>query len=586
MATLKYKTPEGEWKKVSIGGGGSITLDSEMSDTSTNAVSNKVIKEYVDDEVEDAKMYSEEMANNAEKAAKKYTDEKIKNSGGGEGVAELMVEITYDELVSLRNSNQLTPGMKYRITDYETMTSQVDTQSAGHPFDVIVTALDGNILDEKASAIWSERDTDGYFANSNLPAWDVRYCLDNDATRFSWAASAGSFLSVDFSDLDLGVITASLYGSYQYDGKTYVGWNCIIDGLNCYILTANENPSIGEIPLVYIEDFGGAEQMGVIVGVQSSSKEGKGVIYRLIDENKNDAPYDFKNIQFVRKLTDGEYNENGEDAYVYTFDLYYEGDHFDCSSDSACNNNIIERGAGLPNNVFLNAPLVQGFISCYDNHIGLYSNSNTFGDNCISNKLGYYCSNNIFGSDCASNTLKDCCSRNKFGSQCVANSLGFNCYENEISKSVEQCVFGDNCNGNIIKFNCDNNIFGNECVGNVLGRNCHHNNFGGNTKNCELGGYCYYCKFYGNNQHIVIGSANDDFHCRKAEFKSGVSHITLSPNTMGTGEYLENYNFNRTPSSYSMKTIEVTRGRGYDTYITTNVSGEVIQYTIDDIINK
>lgn len=30
------------------GGGGSITLDSEMSDTSTNAVQNKVIKEYVD----------------------------------------------------------------------------------------------------------------------------------------------------------------------------------------------------------------------------------------------------------------------------------------------------------------------------------------------------------------------------------------------------------------------------------------------------------------------------------------------------------------------------------------------------------
>lgn len=30
------------------GGGGSITLDSEMSDTSENAVSNKVIKEYVD----------------------------------------------------------------------------------------------------------------------------------------------------------------------------------------------------------------------------------------------------------------------------------------------------------------------------------------------------------------------------------------------------------------------------------------------------------------------------------------------------------------------------------------------------------
>ena len=47
MATIKYKE-NGEWVELSIGGGGSITLDSQMSDTSTNAVSNKVIKEYVD----------------------------------------------------------------------------------------------------------------------------------------------------------------------------------------------------------------------------------------------------------------------------------------------------------------------------------------------------------------------------------------------------------------------------------------------------------------------------------------------------------------------------------------------------------
>lgn len=51
MATIKYKDENGEWQEIAIGGGGgggSITLDSEMSDTSTNAVSNKVIKEYVD----------------------------------------------------------------------------------------------------------------------------------------------------------------------------------------------------------------------------------------------------------------------------------------------------------------------------------------------------------------------------------------------------------------------------------------------------------------------------------------------------------------------------------------------------------
>lgn len=59
------------------GGGGSIAVDKEMSDTSEKAVQNKVIKKYVDDEVEDAKAYSEEMADNAEKAAKQYTENKI-----------------------------------------------------------------------------------------------------------------------------------------------------------------------------------------------------------------------------------------------------------------------------------------------------------------------------------------------------------------------------------------------------------------------------------------------------------------------------------------------------------------------------
>ena len=48
MATIKYKDENGDWQEIAIGGGDSITLDSEMSDTSTNAVSNKVIKEYVD----------------------------------------------------------------------------------------------------------------------------------------------------------------------------------------------------------------------------------------------------------------------------------------------------------------------------------------------------------------------------------------------------------------------------------------------------------------------------------------------------------------------------------------------------------
>ncbi len=75
MATIKYKE-NGEWVELSIGGsGGSITLDSEMSDTSTNAVSNKVIKEYVDNAVS--------------------------NSGGGTGGGSIAV----DDALSLESTN-------------------------------------------------------------------------------------------------------------------------------------------------------------------------------------------------------------------------------------------------------------------------------------------------------------------------------------------------------------------------------------------------------------------------------------------------------------------------------------------------
>ena len=44
----------GQWEKLNLptgGGGGSITIDDEMSDSSTNAVQNKVIKGYVDTEI-------------------------------------------------------------------------------------------------------------------------------------------------------------------------------------------------------------------------------------------------------------------------------------------------------------------------------------------------------------------------------------------------------------------------------------------------------------------------------------------------------------------------------------------------------
>ena len=93
--------------------------------------------------------------------------------------------ITHSELVKLRNENKLLPGTFYRITDYECTTIQADTRSANHPFDIIVQALDEHTLSENAQAI--QHDDDTYFADAKLEAWQLKYALDNDASRFAWA---------------------------------------------------------------------------------------------------------------------------------------------------------------------------------------------------------------------------------------------------------------------------------------------------------------------------------------------------------------------------------------------------------------
>lgn len=136
--------------------------------------------------------------------------------GQGGGGGSTPVETTWSALKELRDGGQLTVGGKYRITDYVATTTQEESRSANHPFDIIVTATAANKLAEKAFAALHNGDT--YFANCDLLKWELWYSLDNDSTKYLWA----------------------------------------------------------------------------------DPENGKGVIYRMIDEFGNDAPFDFKGIQFKR----------------------------------------------------------------------------------------------------------------------------------------------------------------------------------------------------------------------------------------------------------------------------------------------
>lgn len=66
------------------------------------------------------------------------------------------INVTYEELKALRDNAQLIPGQQYRIIDYVATTSQSETCSAGHQFDIIVTADSKTVLNENAKATWPE----------------------------------------------------------------------------------------------------------------------------------------------------------------------------------------------------------------------------------------------------------------------------------------------------------------------------------------------------------------------------------------------------------------------------------------------
>lgn len=518
--------------------------------------------------------------------------------GGGEGgSAPMMIEVTWEELVALRDAANLTAGQMYRITDYETMTSKEGSQAAGHPFDIIVTALDNKTLDEKASAIWSARDTEGYFANSNLPAWDVRYCLDNDKNRFDWAVVKGKTLKVDCQTMDFEDLAVTMDGTFEYEGVSYFKWSTVVTSIEIWILTTSESPSEGEEVLVYLPSYSMSFK-GVVSSLEELTTEGKGVIYYMGDESGNDAPYDFKNILFLRKVTsEGVVDEEtGEDTWVYTFSLWEEGVIKEISKK--CIYNHI--GKMCWDNVFLS---VAPFILCAFNEIAEGSISNTLGPNVTNNritfggnnKLGALCmnnhlegcsgnilgdgssynrmmdanrdniingSNNILEASCKRNTVNG--SYNSFAVGCEDNDLKLQCHNNRFGSEcksnilIEQCernIFETYCSENTLNESCSDNIFHIQCKGNVLGKYswynsfgayCTNNKFGESTTNIVLGNLCSNNKFattsagdtLGNYfKNIVFGGGCKSLILWCAQTTSSsksVKNIRIAPDIVGT----------------------------------------------------
>lgn len=351
----------------------------------------------------------------------------MQTAGGSGGIAEMMIEVSYGDLVTLRNGGGLIPGCKYRINDYVATTTQEGTESADHPFDLILTAYSPTILSERAVAIQHADDT--YFSAS-ISDWRVWYSLDNNADIFKWADTAN----------------------------------------------------------------------------------GKGVIFRLIDEYGNDFPFDFKGIIFggiyscnqnANPIYDGttDFSKGGGIRNVRVIGSRTSGRYLRFNS-FAMNCNNITLGEDASDNSFK------------------FASDIVFGRSCENNEIGYYCSNITLGDRCSDNSID----RIDVGISDI--DLGRGCERNSI-------------HGSHIRFDdgCIDNYIGSGSMNIVFGQNCEYIHLGESSYNITLGESCGY---------IVFGDSEDALYhdSHNITIDNGVRIVK----------------FSGLPDSESLQSIEIKSG--------------------------
>ncbi len=302
----------------------------------------------------------------------------------------------------------------------------------------------------------------------------------------------------------------------------------------------------------------------------ADTTNGKGIIYYMKDEWCNECPYDFKNMQFQRKLTDGQLDtESGTDTWVYTFNAYDQdnttivdatllnttriGDAGCCCKNNSMKEYSFEYSEDdtfncirLNDNVFLNLYSVadESYFECYSNTFGSNCQYDTFGGGCYSNAFGDGCNNNSFGFDCSYNSFGNYCKYNSFGDGCGNNPFGNYCWDNTFDEyctdnsfgsSCSNNSFGSGCSNNSFGSGCSNNSYGSECTNNIFGSNCYKNTFGGECTDNTFGSNCNENTFGSNCNENTFGTScsynSFDEYCAVKHFEYTSSKSNISGST-------------------------------------------------------
>ena len=459
---------------------GEIAEQLNNNENATAAINNVITKHVADAEKQRAELAKLIQANT----------ESIKNNQTAIDTNKL-TKITWADLKAKRDAGELIPGVQYRITDYNCTTVQADTKSAGHQFDIIVTADSNNKLNEVARTIRHEGDenlsdatsttTEGvtiktaYFANSKLEAWKIWYCLDNDTSRFAWA-----------------------------------------DATN-----------------------------------------GKGVIYRMIDEWNNDCPYDFKNIQFKRyKIT----KANQSDlvgTYLGLKENNAKSIEIDANDNIWCYTFTAQVAVKTGDNFVIpnNAPYIDGSLESPYRHMS-DELSSTYHDNKIGSYLITYDEDGEVPTLCGKYYLPDNVFIGYFESTTNAAAEDY-CY----AYCSYNITLDNNCHSNSFGNNCHSNSFGNDCSNNSFGNDCSYNSFGNNCRHNKLNDY------YTNNK-----------------FENGIQYVEFSG--VGTeAAKVQNYHIKQGMvfTSSTKRIITAKTGLTYELSVAKQSDGTVVEYCEADL---
>ena len=198
-----------------------------------------------------------------------------------------------------------------------------------------------------------------YFNNTKINSWDIKYCLDNDTSRFNWANNTDG----------KGVI---YYMKDEYENECpYDFKNILFNGYYTFSYIIDNVICDGSVDNRVKKCYG----------------------------NKIGAYHDQDGI---RKLNANVFKNTSSSSYCIS--NTFEND---------CNNNTF--GDSCVSNAFGNY--------CSDNSFGNNCQYNTFEDYCQSNTFGSYCQSNTFSVYCKSNTLGSYIIRCTFGKQCINNKF-------------------------------------------------------------------------------------------------------------------------------------------------------------------